>query len=137
MTIDSMRFRRLFCLKEDLVPRCCYRGRVPTTQSDLTTETDSPIGLTDLGRVRVLRALAGHQQLSRSEIVSRTGLARATVGSIIYELVNGNLVRESATADAGTRTGRPAQVLCLVPDCAYALGLDIAHDHVRAVLTDV
>jgi len=111
---------------------------VPTTHHDLSTETDSPIGLTDLGRVRVLRALAEHRQLSRSELVSRTGLARATVSSIIYELTNGNLVRESAAADAaGTRTGRPPQVLSLVPDSAHVLGLDIAHDHVRAVLTNV
>ena len=111
---------------------------MPTTYSDLSTETDSPIGLTDLGRVRVLRALADQQQLSRSEIVGKTGLARATVSSIVYELINANLVHESATIDAaGTRTGRPAQALSLVPDSAYALGLDIAHDHVRAILTDV
>jgi predicted NBD/HSP70 family sugar kinase len=111
---------------------------VYTNQGELSTETDGRIGLTDLGRVRVLRALTEHQQLSRSEIVSRTGLARATVGSIVYELINANLVCESAAADAdGTRTGRPAQVLSLVPDSAYALGLDITHDHVRAVLTDV
>jgi predicted NBD/HSP70 family sugar kinase len=111
---------------------------VYTTQSELSTETDSPIGLTELGRVRVLRALAEHQQLSRSELVGRTGLARATVSSIVYELINAGLVRESAAADAaGTRTGRPPQALSLAPDAAYALGLDIAHDHVRAVLTDV
>ena len=109
-----------------------------TSQHDRSTETDSPIGLTDLGRVRVLRALAEHRQLSRSELVSRTGLARATVGSIIYELMSGNLVRESAAAEVGgTRTGRPAQALSLVPDSAYALGLDFAHDHVRTVLTDL
>ena len=106
-------------------------------QSDLSTETDSPIGLSGLGRVRVLRALTEHQQLSRSELVGRTGLARATVSSILYELINGNLVRESAADGGGTRTGRPAQVLSLAPDCAYALGLDIGHDHVRAVMTDL
>ena len=108
------------------------------TASDRATEIESPIGLADLGRVRVLRALAERRQLSRSEIVSRTGLARATVSSIIYELMNGSLVRETPAADAaGIRTGRPPQVLSLVPGAAYALGLDIAHDHVRAVLTDV
>ncbi|HEX4790104.1 MAG TPA: ROK family transcriptional regulator [Actinospica sp.] len=107
-------------------------------QGDRSTGTDSPIGLTDLGRVRVLRALAEHEQLSRAELVGRTGLARATVSSIVYELINGNLVRESGAADApGSRTGRPAQALSLVPDAAYALGLDMAHDHVRTVLTDL
>ncbi len=109
-----------------------------TTRSGPSAQTDAPIGLTDLGRVRVLRALAEHQRISRSEIVNRTGLARATVSSTVAELIDAGLVRESAAADAGgTRSGRPAQVLSLAPDCAYALGLDIAHDHVRAVLTDV
>ena len=109
-----------------------------TTPSDRSIGTESPISLTDLGRVRVLRALSEHQQLSRSELVNRTGLARATVGSLVYELISANLVRESSAADAsGTRTGRPPQVLSLVPDGAYALGLDVAHDHVRAILTDI
>lgn len=109
-----------------------------TARSDRSTETGTPISLTDLGRVRVLRALTEQKQLSRSELVSRTGLARATVSSIIYELINSSLVRETAAADGGgARTGRPPQVLSLVPEAAYALGLDIAHDHVRAVLTDI
>jgi predicted NBD/HSP70 family sugar kinase len=106
--------------------------------SDHANETESPIGLTDLGRVRVLRALAEQHQLSRSELVSRTGLARATVSSISYELINGNLVRENTAVDTGgSRTGRPPQVLSLVPEAGYALGLDIAHDHVRAILTNL
>jgi predicted NBD/HSP70 family sugar kinase len=108
-----------------------------STQSGRSAETESPIGLTDLGRVRVLRALTQSRQLSRSELASRTGLARATVTSIANELIGADLLRESAADAAGSRTGRPPQVLSLVPDCAFALGLDIAHDHVRAILTDL
>jgi predicted NBD/HSP70 family sugar kinase len=111
---------------------------VLTTQGDTSAATDIPIGLTDLGRVRVLRALAESTQLSRAEIASRTGLARATVASVVYDLISGGLVRESATAGAAAaRAGRPPQILSLEPEAAFALGLDIAHDHVRAILTDV
>jgi predicted NBD/HSP70 family sugar kinase len=108
-----------------------------TSPSGLTT-AQAPIGLTDLGRVRVLRALAESGQLTRSELVHRTGLARATVGSVIYDLVSCGFVRETTAAEAaGARTGRPPQFLSLEPDSAAAIGLDVGHDRVRVILTDV
>jgi predicted NBD/HSP70 family sugar kinase len=111
---------------------------VYATHQDGLTSAQTPISLTDLGRVRVLRALAESGQLTRSELVNRTGLARATVGSVIYDLIGGGLVRETLAAEpVGSRTGRPPQFLSLEPASAYALGLDIGHDRVRAVLTDV
>jgi predicted NBD/HSP70 family sugar kinase len=99
---------------------------------------EAHINLWNLGRVRVLRALTEYPRLSRAELVQRTGLARATVGSVVYDLVAANLVRETADATASVaRTGRPPQLLSLNPDAAYALGLDIGHDHIRATLTDL
>jgi hypothetical protein len=83
-----------------------------------------PIGLTDLGRVRVLRALADSPQLTRSEIVRRTGSARATVGSLLYESMAGAIVREEPAPSTASRNGRPAAlVLERVPE---ALGLTAA-----------
>ena len=53
--------------------------------------------------------------------------------TIVVELINAGLVRESEPAAVtGSRASRPPQVLCLVPESSYALGLDIAHDHVCA-----
>lgn len=118
-----------------------YRNHVHTDAQITTASAEAPISLTDLGRVRVLRALVERPRLTRSEIVGRTGLARATVGSVIYDLMTAGLVRETAapgpSGPVGTRSGRPPQLLSLEPTAAYALGLDIGHDHVRAVLTDV
>jgi predicted NBD/HSP70 family sugar kinase len=106
--------------------------------SDSQATAEAPISLSDLGRIRVLRALTEKPWLSRADLVRRTGLARATVGSVIYDLIGAGLVRESTAAGAaGARTGRPPQLLSLQPDAAYALGLDVGHDHVRAILTDV
>jgi predicted NBD/HSP70 family sugar kinase len=111
---------------------------VLTTQGEASAAAEAPIGLTDLGRVRVLRALVENVRLSRAEIAGRTGLARATVSSVVYDLISGGLVRESASADtAAARAGRPPQILSLEPEAAFALGLDIAHDHVRTILTDI
>lgn len=99
---------------------------------------EAPINLWNLGRVRILQALTERPSLSRAELVQRTGLARATVGSVVYDLIDAGLVRESAnTGPTGARTGRPPQMLSLQPDAAYAIGLDIGHDHVRAAVTDL
>jgi predicted NBD/HSP70 family sugar kinase len=122
----------------------------------------APINLASLGRVRVLRALSEESALSRAELVERTGLARATVGSVIDDLIDAGLVRKitepavgaqlnagspasartlraqsGENSSANARTGRPPQLLELEPRAAYAAGLDIGHDHVRAVLTDL
>ena len=113
-----------------------------------------PINLASLGRVRVLRALSEESALSRAELVELTGLARATVGSVIDDLIDAGLVRKMTEAEApgartgraqssaasvaaAARSGRPPQLLSLEPRAAYAAGLDIGHDHVRAVLTDL
>ena len=116
----------------------CYGVGVDPTHHEALAPPEAPIGLTDLGLVRVFRALAEFEQLTRSELVDHTGLARATVSSVIYELINSGLVREGAvTVPTRARSGRPPQLLSLEPDFAYAVGIDLAHDHVRAVLTDV
>jgi predicted NBD/HSP70 family sugar kinase len=102
-----------------------------------------PINLHRLGRVRVLRALAENVRLSRADLVVHTGLARASVGNVITELISAGLVEETgddaAASSAGpaARAGRPPQLLALVPAAAYALGVDFGHDHVRAVLTNL
>lgn len=99
---------------------------------------DAPINLWNLGRVRILQALTQRRSLSRAELVQRTGLARATVGSVVYDLIDAGIVRESAsTGPVGARTGRPPQMLSLVPEAGYAIGIDVGHDHVRATLTDL
>jgi predicted NBD/HSP70 family sugar kinase len=106
--------------------------------TDAHAGTGAPINLRRLGRVRVLQALSEKRGLSRAELVQQTALARASVGSVIFDLISAGLVQE--TVDAATpasRTGRPPQLLSLVPAAAYALGVDIGHDHVRTVLTDL
>jgi DNA-binding MarR family transcriptional regulator len=55
----------------------------------------APINLASLGRVRVLRALSEESALSRAELVELTGLARATVGSVIDDLIDAGLVRKT------------------------------------------
>jgi predicted NBD/HSP70 family sugar kinase len=106
-------------------------------------DATSPINLHRLGRVRILRALSENAYLSRADLVTHTGLARASVGSMVLDLINAGLVEETADdaaaagADPTARAGRPPQLLSLAPAAAYALGVDIGHDHVRIILTDL
>ena len=106
--------------------------------ADERAVADAPINLRRLGRVRVLEALTRSRRLSRAYLVEQTGLARASVGSVVFDLIREGLVEETPDeASPAIRTGRPPQLVSLVPTAAYALGVDIGHDHVRAVLTDL
>lgn len=98
-----------------------------------------PLNLREVGRLRVLQALYESVRTSRPELVRRTGLSRATVSSLVADLIASGLVREeSGPAEQETRpTGRPAQPLSLNPSAAYAIGADIGHEHVRVVLCDL
>ena len=116
----------------------CYGAGVHSTAGAAQTADQTPINLHNLGRVRVLQALTSNPALSRAELVRHTGLARATVSSVVFDLIAAGLVRESAEAAAASqRTGRPPQLVSLEPGAGYAIGLDVGHDHVRAIVTDV
>ena len=82
---------------------------------------EGPVNLSSLGRVRVLQALTGSPGLTRAELVRRTGLARATVGSVVYDLIGAGIVAETVGAGRPvSRAGRPPQLLSLVPSAGSA-----------------
>ncbi|MFG1808425.1 ROK family transcriptional regulator [Streptomyces sp. NPDC049040] len=98
------------------------------------------MNLREVGRLRVLEALHATPRSSRPELVRVTGLSRATVSSLITDLIAVGLVTEEEpdTDDPEPRrTGRPAQSLSLVPTAGYAIGADIGHQHVRVNLCDL
>ncbi|MCP2243934.1 ROK family transcriptional regulator [Lentzea aerocolonigenes] len=111
---------------------------MPRPVPAVRTTPDPPVNLRSLGRVRVLEALIETRRLSRPDLVRRTGLARATVGSVIADLIRAGVVTDGdANREDGLRTGRPARTLSLNRHAAYALGVDIGRDHVRVVLCDL
>jgi predicted NBD/HSP70 family sugar kinase len=62
---------------------------------------------------------------------------------MVLDLINAGLVEEIADSaaapaiDPTAKAGRPPQIFSLAPTAGYALGVDIGHDHVRAVLTNL
>jgi predicted NBD/HSP70 family sugar kinase len=99
----------------------------------------APMNLREEGRLRVLQALYDSAGTSRPELVRVTGLSRATVSSLVADMIAAGLVREDGgLAEPENRPmGRPAQPLSLNRSAAYAVGADIGHTHVRVALCDL
>lgn len=99
-----------------------------------------PLGLRDLNRLRVIESIYRHPACSRADIARRTGLSRGTVSTVAEELGRAHLIREHDAPDELLRprgTGRPPTLLSLVPGAAFAVGIDIGHQHVRVTVCDL
>ena len=75
----------------------------------------------------ILRELHGSGPLSRSDLVTRTGLTRSAIRALIGELAAGNLVVEGPATLDGT-PGRPSPVVRPFAEGAAVLALEIAVD---------
>ena len=71
----------------------------------------------------ILRQLHVDGQLSRSELVAKTGLNRSTVATLVAELASSGLVEEVAGAAGGV--GRPSLLVSPVEDAAFVLAFDL------------
>ncbi|WP_229401714.1 ROK family transcriptional regulator [Micromonospora okii] len=96
---------------------------------------------TDLGDVRVanralvLRHVRVHAPCSRADIAAHTGLNKATVSSLVTELIDRRLLRETGLTE--NRIGRPATMLVLDGEPYAGLGLEIGTDELVAVAVDL
>ncbi len=72
---------------------------------------------------------------SRAELAQRTGLTKATVSSLVDQLIAAGVVAEGEPAAAGV--GRPARPVRLNPDGPVALGVEINVDYLAACVLDL
>lgn len=104
----------------------------------LTTAGGRPADFSDVRTTNltiVLGCVSRQAPCSRAEIAAATGLNKATVSSLVAELIERRLLRE--TGQAAHRIGRPATLLEL-DGAAYAtLGLSVAVDALTLVATDL
>jgi predicted NBD/HSP70 family sugar kinase len=85
----------------------------------------------------VLRRVAGSAvPPSRADVAASTGLTKATVSSLVEELIAGRLVTELDPARR-SGAGRPATGLVLRTDGAAGLGLEINVDNLAACVVDL
>ena len=81
----------------------------------------------------ILQELHLHGPLSRSELVSRTGLTRSAIRGLIGELASGGLVTEERSASIGA-PGRPSPLSRPRADRHVVLALEIAIDSLAVAL---
>ncbi|WP_162891166.1 ROK family transcriptional regulator [Aeromicrobium sp. A1-2] len=83
----------------------------------------------------VLRSLRAQGSATRTELARRTGLAKATVGTIIGELEAIEAVHEDDSTPSGR--GRPGRPITLTGQAIIGLGLEVNVDYVAAVGLDL
>lgn len=93
-------------------------GHLTTTQ----TADQSDVRATNLAAV--LSHLRAHAPCSRAAIASGTGLNKATITSLIGDLIERRLVRE--TQQTQNHVGRPATLLVLDGSAFAAIGLEVS-----------
>ncbi|GAA3723948.1 putative NBD/HSP70 family sugar kinase [Spinactinospora alkalitolerans] len=89
---------------------------------------------TNLGAV--LRAVREAAPCSRADVAATTGLTKATVSSIVGDLIAHGLVREVGAASE-RRVGRPGVMLTLDGRGITAVGLEVNVDYITVVAVDL
>ena len=106
-------------------PRLLDRPR-PTDQADVRRHNAA----------LVLDSVMTAGPLSRARVAAATGLTRATVGSIVDELISAGFVTEQGTRSP-TGVGRPGTDLALRAEGGAGVGLEINVDGLTAVVVDL
>ncbi|MGW4943311.1 ROK family transcriptional regulator [Actinoplanes sp. NPDC004185] len=83
----------------------------------------------------VLRFVRTHAPCSRADIAASTGLNKATVSSLVTDLLERRLLRETGLTE--NRIGRPASMLTLQSRPYAAIGIEVAADHLVAIAVDL
>jgi predicted NBD/HSP70 family sugar kinase len=84
----------------------------------------------------VLQRIASDGPLSRARIASLSGLTRATVSSLVDELLQASLVTELGPRNRGA-VGRPGSALALNRSSYAGLGLEVNVDYVAVCVADL
>lgn len=87
-----------------------------------------------MNRSLTLAVFRTHKELSRARLAEETGLNPSTVSSIINELIEENLIRETDFIQNGI--GRPGRLLELNPKGGCAVGIEINVDYYEILVAD-
>ncbi|GII54835.1 xylose repressor [Planotetraspora thailandica] len=83
----------------------------------------------------VLRFVRENAPCSRADIAASTGLNKATVSSLVADLIDRRLLRETGLTE--NRVGRPATMLVLDGSPYAAIGVEVNVDYITAVAVDL
>ncbi|MGX1265575.1 putative NBD/HSP70 family sugar kinase [Rossellomorea marisflavi] len=83
----------------------------------------------------VLQQIIADEPISRADLAKRCGLNKATVSSLVAELMDESLVKEAGIGESSG--GRRPVLLYFSREAGYALGLNVEVATVEAALTDL
>jgi predicted NBD/HSP70 family sugar kinase len=84
----------------------------------------------------VLRALAAGENPTRASIAAEVGLTRATVSTLVDDLLAAGLLEERGTQRPGT-VGRPGTALALAATGPAGIGAEVGVDHLAVCVVDL
>ncbi|MEU3463703.1 ROK family transcriptional regulator [Streptomyces sp. NPDC006733] len=84
----------------------------------------------------VLHAVASGDHLSRAAVAAEVGLTRATVSTLVDDLIAAGLVTELGAQRPGT-VGRPGTALALSARGPAGIGAEVGVDHLAACVVDL
>jgi len=86
-------------------------------------------------RLLILKHIFDKKQISRARISEETGLNKATVSTIIKELLSLKLVEETTIGDSSG--GRKPIILTLNGSAGYCIAIDLGATHIDCILTNL
>lgn len=93
-------------------------------------------GLRRRNMALVMNALAAGEKVTRAAVAAEVGLTRATVSTLVDELLAAGLVEEQGAQRPGT-VGRPGTALALSARGPAGIGAEIGVDHLAACVVDL
>lgn len=100
----------------------------------LKSATADQVWVRKVNREIILSVFRVHKALSRAKLADETGLNPSTVSSIVSELIEENLIRETDLLHSAI--GRPGRLLEINPEGGCALGIEINVDYIELLVTD-
>jgi predicted NBD/HSP70 family sugar kinase len=98
--------------------------------------TGAQAGLRRRNMALVMKALAAGENVTRAAVAAEVGLTRATVSTLVDELLAAGLVEEQGAQRPGT-VGRPGTVLALAGTGPAGIGAEVGVDHLAACAVDL
>src|SRR5690625_3019078 len=83
----------------------------------------------------VLNCIEKKGPISRADISKATSLNKATVSTMVSELIQDNFVNEIGMGKSSG--GRKPVMLCFNYNAGYSIGIDLGVNYILAILTDL
>ena len=90
----------------------------------------------DTNLALILNSIRSHAPLSRAALAAKTGLNKATVSSLVKDLLKAGWVREVGIDNSAAEVGRPAINLEPNPEAGYFIGAEIGVNFISVIIAN-